>query len=434
MEFDVLIIGCGLSGLFTGCLASRRGMNTLIVAQGIGGTHLGAGTVGVFNGDAAALEELFASADHPYGIAGRSALLSALDELKTICAEAGYPLRGQAGQNFVLPTAAGSTRTACLVPETMASGDLRRDEPLAVAALPGFRDFAAALAAANLNARLLVLPLPSVNGSPPQRARASVGLAPAVRASLRRAPTTYATDMARLFDRPDYRQQVIAEWRPLIGGARRLRIGIPAVLGLEHSLAAKQHLEEALGVELFEIPLPPPSVPGMRLFNILRRDFENHGGRFILGPTVSGQIERGQATVTAEAPGRTKPYRAATVILASGGFLNGGLAAEFDGQIRESVFGLPVAASSRRSEWTSESFFGSHPFARFGLRVNKNLQPLGADGKPAANLRAVGSILAGADRLSEGSREGIELATAYRAIELSSPGRAAAHTKPNVTL
>ncbi len=156
----------------------------------------------------------------------------------------------------------------------------------------------------------------------------------------------------------------------------------------------------------------------MRLFDILCRHIQNHGGQMILGPSCSGRIEYGSASVRADMNGRVEDYEAGIVILATGGFLNGGLVAEFEGRIRETVFNLPVLAPARRSRWTSETFLGPHPFARFGVRVDKNMQPLNADGKPAAaNLRAIGSLLAGADRLSEGSREGIALATAWKAVE-----------------
>ena len=196
------------------------------------------------------------------------------------------------------------------------------------------------------------------------------------------------------------------------------RLGLPAFLGLEKPLTALEHLDKALGLELFEIPILPPSVPGMRLFNLLRDDFQDHGGRLILGPDIRGKIDEGRARVVAEAHGRETEYRAEVIFLATGGFLNGGLAAEFDGSIREPVFNLPVPAPAARSAWTAERFLDPQPFARFGVRTNRTLQPLDAGGKPAAgNLRAIGSILAGADRLTEGSREGIELATAWRAVE-----------------
>lgn len=413
MAYDVLIIGAGLSGLFAACLAARRGKKTLVIARGIGGTHVGAGTIDVFNGPRQALTAKGKSIDHPYSLAGLKSLQAALDQFKTLCAENGYPLHGEYGKNIALPTAAGGVRQACLVPETMIAGDLSRPESFVLAHLPGFRDFNAALAISNLKSLISSSPIFAVTLSLPH--------APAHRDS-------YATDLARLFDLPGYRDEVIAVWKPSLEDAPK-RLGLPPILGLDHSLEAKQHLESALGLELFEIPILPPSVPGMRLFNLLCDDFQNHGGQMILGPTVRGQINSGRAAVTADMNGREREYKADTLILATGGFLNGGLVAEFDGAIRESVFNLAVDAgysgselhslhSRTRAAWTSEHFLGPHPFAKFGVRVNKNLQPLNADGKPiASNLRAIGSILAGADRLAEGSREGIELATAWRGIE-----------------
>ncbi len=430
MPFDFLIIGSGLSGLFAGCLAARRGKKAVILSRGIGSTHVGAGTIDVLNGGRKEITARAKSADHPYGKVGLRALESALDEFKTICAEGGYPLRGEIGANWILPTAAGSTRQACLAPETMIAGDLNRAEPFALAQLPGFRDFSAALAAANLgwvflsgkaakNLKAETLrfaqgdTIPVITLPLPNTPRRTSGV-----------PHTSATDLARLFDRADYREQLIAAWKPLLKDAPK-RIGIPAVLGLDQPLAAKQHLDSELGIELFEIPILPPSVPGMRLFNILRDDFQNHGGQLILGQVVSGRIENGRATVSADANGRVKEYAAETIILASGGFLNGGLAGEFDGMVRETVFNLDVDSRSGllphtpRQSWTSEVFLDAHPFSKFGLRVDRDLRPLDANGEPAAaNLRAIGGLLAAADRLSEGSRDGIALATAYHAMAL----------------
>ncbi len=395
MNYDLLIIGCGLSGLFAGCLAARRGKKTLILARGVGSTHVGPGTIGVANGDRAALDALLATPGHPYALVGRKALKATLEEFKTLCAEAGYPLHGELGKNFELPTAAGSARQACLLPETMLAGDLSRPEPFTLARLPGFRDFFPAQLITDYRSLITDLPLPH-----PSTHRDS-----------------YATDLAHLFDLPGYRNEVIAAWKPLLADSPK-RLGLPAILGLEKAIEAKAQLETALGIELFEIPILPPSVPGMRLFNLLRADFQNHGGQLILGPVVNGQLENGNLSVAADMNGRVREYRAEAVILATGGFLNGGLSAEFEGDIRETVFNLPVDAPGQRSAWTAEHFFGPHPFAKFGVRVNKNMQPLNAAGKPiAGNLRAAGSLLAGADRFNEGSREGIELATAWRAVE-----------------
>jgi glycerol-3-phosphate dehydrogenase subunit B len=66
---------------------------------------------------------------------------------------------------------------------------------------------------------------------------------------------------------------------------------------------------------------------------------------------------------------------------------------------------------------------GASPLARqlyavSGVNVDRWMRPLGPDGTVAFdNLYAAGGLLAGADRAYEGSRQGIGLATAFRAVE-----------------
>lgn len=432
MAYDILIIGAGLSGLFAGALAARRDKKVLILARGVGSTHIGAGTIDVVNGDKPALSSLSRSKSHPYGIIGSQTLKDAIEQFKTICAEHNYPFHGEVGKNFKLPTAIGAARHACLIPQTMLAGDLSRKDDFALANIHGFRDFSAAPAAANLQSLNVILR--SAKRDEESLGQSKRFLAPAglemtdPESSATRLvidlhlPSTpfhrdsYATDLAHLFDQADYRAEVITLWKPWLKDAPK-RIGIPAILGLDYSLEAKHHLEAELGIDLFEIPVLPPSVPGMRLFNLLRDDFLNHGGRFILGPTVKGKIEGGRVmSVSADMNGHVKEYKAEQYILACGGFLNGGLVGEFNGAVHDSIFNLPII-NLPRSEWTNEVFLASHPYAKFGMSVDKNLRPINVSGKVIAeNLFAVGSVLAGADRVSEGSREGIELGSAWKVI------------------
>ena len=111
------------------------------------------------------------------------------------------------------------------------------------------RDFHAALCAANL----------SRAGIPARSVEADMDTDRADENSL---------VLARRFDDPS--------WRAAFAGRLALklqadeRVGLPAVLGIRDPHGAWSDLEHRLGRSVFEIPTLPPSVPGMRLYEILR--------------------------------------------------------------------------------------------------------------------------------------------------------------------
>lgn len=404
-RYDVIVVGVGLAGMFAGALAARRGARTLVIGRGLGGTHLGNGTIDVwgFTADGQPADNPLAEAQrragpsHPLSVASLPALEGALTTLQNLAAEAGYPLEGHLQRNHFLPTALGALRPTCLAPQTFIAGELREPGTLTLGEIPGFRDFFASYAAANLNA--------------------SGHAARTVSLELPYGPTrrdAFATDLARLFDREAYRSSVAQLWRPLLKGTERL--GLPAIIGLADPSAAWHDLSQKLGLPVFEIPLLPPSVPGMRLYGLLQTAVETALGRVIVGPGVSGWVEAGHALgIIAATAGGPRHYSAQQVILATGGFRHGGLHAPALGQAEETVFGLPVATAEA---WFEPAYWGRHPYAQFGLRVNERLQPLDQDGAVIYdNVFAIGGLLAGADRHVEGSREGIDLATAFKAVE-----------------
>ncbi len=418
-SYDIVVVGAGLAGMFAGALAARRGARTLVVAQGVGGTHVGPGTIDVWGYDThppipspagttgqergdlpvtnpeAELEKLDAP-QHPLRLAGLPALREALTEIQAICEAAGYPLAGALDRNFLLPTALGVVRPTCLAPESFVAGDVRQPGKIGLARLVGFRDFFADLAAANLSAA----------GYPACVVALDLPHAPARR-------DAFATDLARLFDDGNYRAEVAHHWRDALKGVTRL--GLPAILGLENAAAARRDLSDKLGMDLFEIPILPPSVPGMRVFNILRDALLAAGGRLTIGPRVTGWVEKDRvAGVVAETAGGPRRYAARSTILATGGFRHGGLEAPAKGQVRERVFDLPVSAGE---SWFAPLYWDAHPYTRFGVGVNDEMQPVDAHGKVIyPNLYAAGGLLAGADRNGEGSREGIDLATAWKVV------------------
>jgi glycerol-3-phosphate dehydrogenase subunit B len=122
------------------------------------------------------------------------------------------------------------------------------------------------------------------------------------------------------------------------------------------------------------------------------------------------------------------------VVLATGRFFGGGLLAERD-RVREPLLDLPVQAPASRNDWHMNTFLGApgHPLNRAGIRVDRRLRPLGADGGVLyENLYAAGAVLADHDWVREKSGAGISVATGTAAVEafLAAAGRSDAGARP----
>ena len=89
-------------------------------------------------------------------------------------------------------------------------------------------------------------------------------------------------NLARAFDDKDFREVLRASGpNPFLKTGERL--GLPAVLGFYSPKEAWQDLQEKLDTEIFEIPMPPPSVPGLRLYNGLKDQLREKGVRIVVG-------------------------------------------------------------------------------------------------------------------------------------------------------
>lgn len=406
MAYDAIVIGAGLAGLIGGLRLAEAGRRVLLLAKGHGATHWANGAIGVARGDRPleVVAQLAAGQDHPYARVAAGDLRDALARLAAACAAANYPLAGTPEANLLLPTALGALVPAALVPATMAEGARRADGASGTLLIAGFRelrDFFPPLAAANLRAQGLAargvwLDLPPT----PRR--------------LDFTPTIFA----RLFDEASFREHVGRQLRSL--RAEATRIGLPAILGAREPAVVVAQLSHLAGAPVFEIPTLPPSVPGIRLYNILVGAFQRAGGRIQIGSWVVRAEAEGPRLrrVYTEAAARQQRHEADTFILATGGIAGGGLRTDHRGQVVETALGLPVRAPAGRADWFGARFVDLQPIHRAGIATDAALRPLAPTGEVTyKNVAVAGAALGGADLIREGSYEGVALATGWRAAE-----------------
>jgi glycerol-3-phosphate dehydrogenase subunit B len=409
-SYDVLVIGAGLAGLTAAARLADGGAKVMLIAKGVGATHLAPGTIDVLGYAPDRVErpgEALAGLDaaHPYARLGRDAVARAIDWFKRQF-DGGplgaYGYRGSLDENVLLPTTVGAAKPSAVVPETMAAGDLRSNDSMLVVGFHVLRDFHAAYLADNVSragapARALVLDR-RVDGRPEAN---SLGL-------------------ARAFDDPAVRGEIAAEVARALDGAER--VGFPAGLGAEDPHGVWSDLQQRLGRPVFEIPTLPPSVPGMRVFRTLRDRLRANGGRIIINAEAVGAGRGGARieSVRATAAGREVDYRARWIVLATGGVATGGIALDSRWNARETALGLPLHGVPAPDEPRfSSEYFGEHPFARVGVAVDDGLRPVDDTGaRVADNVLVAGATLAGAQPWREKSGDGLSLASGHRAAEL----------------
>lgn len=415
MTVDVVVVGAGTAGMVAGLRLGAAGAKVLVLAEGEGALPLAPGQVDVLGYAPELVSEpldrlpafLEARPQHPYRLVPGAELEASVSWFAELAAPLGYV--GRASRNRLQATAVGALRPTCMVPETMAAGDLGSGAELLVVGLRGFRDFHPALVAENLS-----------------RARLPGGggiSARAVEVSLMGDPRDLRPQLlVRRLEQSPVLAQLAREIRSELGSEQL--VGLPAVLGLDHSHEVWQRLQELVGRPVFEIPTPPPSQPGQRLQRVLFRALRRQGGEVRLGVRATGfRAERGRlSAVTAELASREVEVTGRDFVLATGGVGTGGVSVDPDGLLREPIFGARVTRAGAPEEPQAE-YFSTQPLDRLGVEVDPELRPLGEGGEPLfPNLRAAGAILAGAEPWREKSGEGISLATGYRAAKLIGAG------------
>ncbi|MFC6906351.1 glycerol-3-phosphate dehydrogenase subunit GlpB [Halalkalicoccus tibetensis] len=408
IEDDVLVIGGGLAGATAAIVAARGGARTRLVTHKENTLRNASGLVDVlgYHGSDEPIVEPFEAIpdlpdEHPYRTVGVDAVresLALFDELTEGLYEGGHT-----DVNALSPTYGGRIKPTSRYPTSAAAGLASRAEDTLLVGFEVVTGFDAPLAAERLDASVPF----DVRG-------VTVRFPGEFRADARVTRLAKALDADELLDRENRtgtREALADLVAEHLGDAER--VGFPALLGDHDPGAVRETLEAELGVPVFEVPMGPPSLPGMRLEDRLEEALDAEGVRVESGnPAVDYTEDEGRITsVSIDRGRRETPYHADQVVLATGGLVGKGIDSDREG-ISEPVFDCHVPQPEERYEWFHDHVFDDQPFARFGMDTDDSLRPLDSEGEPEfSNLRAAGAVLGGYDLAREKSGSGVSLAT-----------------------
>lgn len=421
LEYDVLVIGAGLSGLVSAWQISKRGLKVGVVSKGWGALYWNTGCIDILgysfheksnriNSPIEYLNGIYGSqsaSDHPYLKVGQEKIISAVDAIKSLCLNHGYPLEGSLAANVSLTGSIGGFFPTCIVPRTMLDGILKPGEKVVIVGFKNYHDFFPKYISDNL--RL-----------------SGIEAYPLVLSTLTYSNERNLTDrhLGQWLRKPDFRSYITTAIKKdisTITGGSPVKIGFPAILGNEPTLDIYTQLREELGMDIFEIPTLPPSLPGIRLSTILVNEIKKSGGQIWIGmKATDADIEGRQVKrILTETASGVLPHQADKYILATGGVLSGGILFPYGQPPREPLLNLPVKINLSKNLHNDQLFSFKPPSFTAGILTNQHFQPVDESGNLVyENVYYVGTGLFGGDYISERSFEGVGLATGFAVGEI----------------
>lgn len=404
MKFDVLIIGGGLAGLTCGIRLQKNGVKCAIVSTGQSALHFSSGSFDLLNGlpDGTKVDNPMAavgkvSANHPYAKLG-SEFAYYVHEAKQQFLDLGIEVAGDAEQNHLRITPMGTLKPTWLTFSDFTPFSSASDmagKKIRVVNIAGFLDFNTKFVADSFEKYGAKCQISSINLPELERLRIS--------------PTEMrSTNIARVLENEKTLEALIMELAGTVSGFDV--VALPAVFGLS-SVAPVRRLKEALNIPVWLIPTMPPSVPGIRAQQQLRRSFEELGGVYMLGDTVVKADFKGNKVQSVYSVNHGDiSFVAENFVLASGSYFSNGLIAQPD-KVIEPVFGSDVDFTPGRDSWYDKSFFNKQNYMTFGVATDEKLR-IKIKGDVQQNLFAVGSVLGGSNTIHEGCGAGVSMLTA----------------------
>ncbi|MFP4531015.1 MAG: glycerol-3-phosphate dehydrogenase subunit GlpB [Halodesulfurarchaeum sp.] len=400
IEDDVFVVGGGIAGMTAALAAAEEGVSVRLASKKQSTLRQATGladVLGYVHGDLVAnpFEEIGSlPGEHPYSIVGEAGLRAGLRRFDAVTGDAYRG--GHTDRNALVPTHGGTVKPTARYPEGVAAGLASDQGDMLLVGFEGVTDFDAPAAAAHLEAA----------GVPFDTRGATISF------PLDFEPDATATRYAHALDIDEGDTRAELADRIATHHRGEPRIGLPAVLGRDKYREIHAELSTTLGAAVFEVPMGPPSLPGIRLETLFRSALREAGVAVVQNAVVDFNATGDRITsVMVDRNGQRIPHTASSFVLATGGLVGAGLEADRT-DVREAVFDCHVPVPEDRGDWSVSDPFGQQPYARFGVSVDEQLRPRSAAGEPAfENLRAAGSVIGGFDFATAGSGTGVSLAT-----------------------
>lgn len=418
---DVLVIGGGIAA----CVAADEVMNagkhvTMVFPNG-GSTEISAGMLdimGVIPGDTPVVCEDYAEGieklikkypSHVYGKC-KQELEHGVESLVTLAGKGGYILKGFSGKNKWFPNNMGTFTIAAFVPEMMYDGEVIADkkEKVLVVGFKGnvsFNSSAVAMSYGKYQKKL--------NGKAEyyateiqiegwgERRKVSDG------------------ELADYFDTKEGIDELTAKVKTFCENNKYYfdKILFPPVLGYLNYSANIKLLKTECHCKVAEVAVWGNSVVGFRFTRALYRGLELKGATIIKGAVVK-KINTSVNGVQADCvigltdqyhTGRKEIIEAPVAVLATGGFIGGGIKARHTDvwiELLEEHIGKVTIDQLNRNAVNPSG----QDFMRIGTKVDENMAVLNP--KFDKKVYACGDILAGHNFANERSGSGIAIATA----------------------
>lgn len=414
---EILIVGGGLAGMAAARRANSLGLKTSVIANSTGSLPYTSGAldlIAVYPTETKfyhshpfeTLSDLISQqTNHPYAKVGLKGIKDSIEDFMTYLQNSPLRYYRKDNENISIITGAGTIKPTYAVQGSLKANvsALEERRPTFIAGFKGLTDFSPEQVVENLQDRW-----PGLTG---QRLDLS-GLVDENR-------RITVANLAREFEKVSFRAEFVKLVKPLLGQARFL--GLPALLGHDNVMDVIDDLENRLGVQVFEIPLLSPALPGTRLANMLKNDLLAKGISYRQGVPVD-KLDCENNLVTAayrQARRVEQKIPVKMMIMATGRFFGGGLVADRE-KVVEPLLNLKLETPASRDDWHMNTFLGApgHPINRVGVKTDKYLRPVDQNGNTLyKNVAVAGAILDGHDWVREKSGAGISITTGYAAVD-----------------